>query len=308
MSNRRWTVMIVPHGSDSPRTIAVSEGYLRTGLWAGGVVGGLVLVAALAGLGGMLMPGRFGTYDSRSLSREVRELRSRVAIFQDTLSQLVKRDERLRLLAGLPPADSEARAVALMESRLAIDSELTLPESPTPVRRLSSVARLDIDGLIDRANTLTESFAELSDSIQKTQQRFASTPSIMPTAGWLTSHFSRSRFHPVLHMSRAHEGIDVAAPMGSPIVAPASGVVARVARESGYGLIVEIDHGNGIVTKYAHCSRITVRQGQRVTRGEEIAAVGNTGLSTGPHLHYEIHVNGKVVDPLTFVLPNVITD
>lgn len=308
MSNRRWTVMIVPHGSDSPRTINVSEGYLRTGLWAGGVVGGLVLVAALAGLGGMLMPGRFGTYDSRALSKEVRQLHSRVAIFQDTLSQLVKRDERLRLLAGLPPADSEARAVALMESGLAIDSELTLPESPTPVRRLSSVARLDIDGLIDRANTLSESFTQLSDSIQKTQQRFASTPSIMPTAGWLTSHFSRSRLHPVLLTSRAHEGIDVAAQMGAPIVAPASGVVARVARESGYGLVVEVDHGNGIVTKYAHCSRITVRQGQRVTRGEEIAAVGNTGLSTGPHLHYEIRVNGKVVDPLTFVLPNVITD
>ena len=125
----------------------------------------------------------------------------------------------------------------------------------------------------------------------------------MPTAGWLSSNFSRSRFHPILHYARPHEGIDVSAPMGAPIVAPAAGIVTRVGRETGYGLILEIDHGDGIRTKFAHCSRISVREGQRVRRGEEIANVGNSGLSTGPHLHYEIHVNGKVVDPLTYVLP-----
>jgi murein DD-endopeptidase MepM/ murein hydrolase activator NlpD len=96
--------------------------------------------------------------------------------------------------------------------------------------------------------------------------------------------------------------------MGAPIVAPASGIVINVGRESGYGLIVEINHGNGIVTKYAHASRVLVRKGQRVIRGEVIAAVGNSGISTGPHLHYEIHVNGRVVDPLTYVLPGAIVD
>jgi murein DD-endopeptidase MepM/ murein hydrolase activator NlpD len=91
--------------------------------------------------------------------------------------------------------------------------------------------------------------------------------------------------------------------MGAPIVAPAGGVVIRVVKETGYGNVLEIDHGYGITTKYAHCSRIVVRMGQKVKRGQVIANVGNTGLSTGPHLHYEIHVNGKVVDPLTYVLP-----
>jgi murein DD-endopeptidase MepM/ murein hydrolase activator NlpD len=130
----------------------------------------------------------------------------------------------------------------------------------------------------------------------------------MPTAGWLTSQFTRSRKHPILHVSRPHEGIDVTAPMGAPIIAPASGVVTKARRESGYGNVVEIDHGNGIMTLYAHASRIDVRQGERVTRGQRIAAVGNTGLATGPHLHYEIHVNGKVVDPLTYVLADAIPD
>jgi len=125
----------------------------------------------------------------------------------------------------------------------------------------------------------------------------------MPTAGWLTSQFSRSRFHPILHTSRAHEGIDVVAALGSPIVAPAAGRVIKAERESGYGLMVQIDHGNGLVTTYAHILRIAVSVGQRVTRGQLIATVGNSGLSTGPHLHYEIQLHGKSVDPLTFVMP-----
>lgn len=309
MSHRRWTVMIVPHGSDSPRTIAVSERRLRAAAWIGGVVGIVLLVAAGLGVSGVLRGGVIISGTASAQERELRELRGLMGMLQDTLSQLVKADERLRLVAGLPAADSEARTVAIAEAGRAVDTESVLPESGAArVQRLSSVARLDIDGLIQRANSLTESFDELRDSISSNHRRLASTPSIMPTVGWLTSNFTRSRFHPVLHVSRAHEGIDVAAPMGAPIVAPAAGVISKVGRETGYGLVVEVDHGNGIVTKYAHCSRITVRRGQRVTRGEEIAAVGNSGLSTGPHLHYEIHVNGRVVDPLTFVLPNVIPD
>jgi murein DD-endopeptidase MepM/ murein hydrolase activator NlpD len=124
----------------------------------------------------------------------------------------------------------------------------------------------------------------------------------MPTQGWLTSAFSSMREHPILHLSRPHEGIDVATPMGTPIEAPASGVVAFSGRETGYGNVIIIDHGFGIRTKYAHCSKLIVGTGARVTRGQQIALVGNTGLSTGPHLHYEVLVNGAPVDPLRYVL------
>ena len=126
----------------------------------------------------------------------------------------------------------------------------------------------------------------------------------MPTTGWLSSQFTSSRFHPILHENRPHEGIDVTAPTGTPIVAPATGIVVTAGNDKGFGLSVEIDHGNGIRTRFAHCSRLAVRTGQRVTRGQLIAAVGMTGLATAPHLHYEIHVNGKPVDPLTYVLPD----
>lgn len=130
----------------------------------------------------------------------------------------------------------------------------------------------------------------------------------MPTTGWLSSNFSRSRLHPVLHESRPHEGIDVTAPMGAPIVAPASGIVRAVGFQAGYGNTFEVDHGNGIVTRYAHCSRVMVSNGQRVSRGQLLALVGNTGLTVGPHLHYEVHVDGKPVDPLRYVLPDKLVD
>ena len=133
-------------------------------------------------------------------------------------------------------------------------------------------------------------------------------PSIMPTQGWLSSNFSSMRPHPVLNEARPHEGIDVVAPIGTPILAPGAGVVLSAQRETGYGNTVVIDHGHGIITRYAHASRLLVRVGERVQRGDRIALVGNSGLSTSPHLHYEVHVNGKPVNPMRYVLPAVITD
>jgi murein DD-endopeptidase MepM/ murein hydrolase activator NlpD len=188
-----------------------------------------------------------------------------------------------------------------------LDRDKLYKSDPT-LGRLAFDARTDLDGLIRQANILSASFAEVTDTLARNNQRLASTPSIMPTAGWLSSQFSMHRFHPILHISRPHEGIDVSAPMGAPVVAPASGVVITVTQQRGYGLVLEINHGNGIITKYAHLSRVNVKQGQRVTRGQQIANVGNSGLSTGPHLHYEIHLNGRVVDPTTFVLPGAIPD
>jgi murein DD-endopeptidase MepM/ murein hydrolase activator NlpD len=127
---------------------------------------------------------------------------------------------------------------------------------------------------------------------------------ILPPAGVLTSRFSVSRRHPVLGIRRPHLGVDLRATYGTPILAPSAGVVRRVAREQGFGLMLEIDHGGGVVTKYAHCSRVLVKQGQQVSRGDRIAAVGRSGVASGPHLHYEVRVNDRVVDPLTFAFPD----
>lgn len=298
---RRWTLLIVPHGSDSPRTIAVSERMLRVLKTAAGAAGLVLLMACgviISGVGSGA-----GTPANEQLSEELEHLRSRLTVLQDTIAMIGRRDAQLRLLAGLPEVAPEVREAGIGGPGLPDVESDPLFDTDPALAGLAFGARSDIDGLIRRANILSASFAEVADSLSSHADRLASTPSIMPTAGWLSSRFSRNRRHPILHITRPHEGIDVSAPMGSPIVAPAAGRVTKVAKQRGYGLVLEVDHGNGIKTRYAHCSKIVVKAGQRVTRGQVIANVGNSGLAAGPHLHYEIHVNGRPVDPLTYVLP-----
>jgi murein DD-endopeptidase MepM/ murein hydrolase activator NlpD len=282
-ADRRWTIMLVPNGCDAARTITVSSRAIkRAARLAGGAV---FLVAVLVGAAFT----RSGLSSGQPKAPS-RALQARLDGLLDTIETIARRDEQIRLLAGLP---QDSVAALLTEH----------PADSSVIQRAGLASHPSLEILIRRANSLAASFAEVSDTLSQHAERLSHIPSIMPTAGWLSSAFSRSRFHPILHIARPHEGIDVSAPMGAPIVAPAAGTVTMVTVQTGYGNVLEIDHGDGIVTKYAHCSRIVVRVGQRVKRGQVIANVGNTGLSTGPHLHYEIHVNGRVVDPLTYVLP-----
>lgn len=325
MAEKRWTILIIPPGTGGTRTLHVGERTRRL-IFAGLVSVALLVVAAVATL---FTP--YATPSARLLASENERLRAelqgidtRIAALSDTLAAIGIRDQQIRLLAGLPgdsTADSSvAGAVAAMggASRALASATpgTTASAGATPstglpkpfLGRLGFGARPDIEGLIKRATALSANFRAVNDTLTLNFERLANTPSIMPTTGWLSSHFTQSRFHPILHASRAHEGIDLAAPMGAPIIAPAAGRVISVANEPGYGRTFQIDHGSGIITRFAHCSRIIVHVGQVVTRGQPIATIGNSGLSTGPHLHYEVHVNGKPVDPLRFVLPDKVTD
>lgn len=122
----------------------------------------------------------------------------------------------------------------------------------------------------------------------------------VPAAGGVSGRYSRARAHPLLAVVRPHDGVDIRAPRGSTIVAPAEGRAVRVQRLPEYGLLLEVAHGDDVVTRYAHCAEVLIKAGERVRRGQPIARVGSSGLSTGPHLHYEIRVAGTPVDPLTF--------
>ncbi len=309
MPRRRWTVVFLPPRNEPSRSYELPEWTLRAIAWSGAI--GLILVAAALTV--LFTP--WGTPGSRLVANENEALRREIAVveaqfreLEDTIAGIARREEQMRTLAGLP-IDTARPALAVTASGpLALTASLSgLSLDPAPRRpflgRLGWSTRPDIEGLILRATDLSRSFSDVSDTLERNFKRFASTPSIMPTVGWLSSQFTRSRFHPILHENRPHEGIDVVAPTGTPIVAPAAGRVVFAGSDKGYGLSVEIDHGNGIRTRFAHCSRIGVRTGQQVTRGQLIAAVGSTGLATAPHLHYEIHVEGRPVDPLKYVLP-----
>lgn len=142
---------------------------------------------------------------------------------------------------------------------------------------------------------------ELIVAIREQQDILESIPSIWPTKGKLNSRFGW-RSSPTSGASTFHKGIDIGKNNGEPIVAPANGTVTFVGRQSGYGNCVEIRHANGISTMYAHMKSYTVKRGQEVKRSDVIGYVGNTGRSTGPHLHYEVRVNGVPVDPMKYIL------
>lgn len=116
----------------------------------------------------------------------------------------------------------------------------------------------------------------------------------------MTSSFGM-REHPVLGGRRAHKGVDLAAPVGTPVYAPADGVVGRASWFSSYGLFIELEHGGEMDTRYGHLSRLNVAEGQMVRKGDVIGFVGSTGRSTGPHLHYEVRVDGVAVNPLPYM-------
>lgn len=306
MSKRRWTIIVVPQGSSASRVLEVSYTALKL---VGSVAVAATLLAVLLGYATVsrslnLARAERLEQENVRLAGELSQLHGRVTALSDTVEQLALRDTRIRLLANLEPIDPEVHAAGIggppPAARSAGDESELLGHA--------GQVRVDLNALIRRANLLASSFREAGDSLAEHVERLAATPSIMPTAGWLSSAFTRMREHPILHVARAHEGLDVSAPMGTPIEAPARGTVVSAGWEAGYGNTVTIDHGYGIVTKFAHASRLLVRRGQQVDRGERIALVGNTGLSTGPHLHYEVHVNGRPVDPRRYILPGVVTD
>jgi murein DD-endopeptidase MepM/ murein hydrolase activator NlpD len=307
MPKGRWTIVLVPQGAGPSKVVELSRGVVKL---AAAVA--VVLAVAAVLLGSATVSRRIELSrttrledENTRLAQELGELHSRLTTLSDTIARISQRDAKVRLLANLDPISPQVQAAGI--------GGPAAPPSPgslgTPLLRKAADVRVDANALIRRANLLAASFSAAADSLAAHSDRLAATPSIMPTQGWLSSAFAAMREHPILHIARPHEGIDVSAPMGTPIEAPAAGIVRSTGWEAGYGNTIEIDHGFGIVTRFAHTSRILVRQGQHVQRGERIALVGNSGLATGPHLHYEVHVNGRPVDPLHYVMPdNVVSD
>ncbi len=141
----------------------------------------------------------------------------------------------------------------------------------------------------------------LDQSLLDKDSFLKSTPTIWPTKGWVTSYFGirKSEFSGEKKM---HEGIDIGAMIGSKIISPADGIVTFAGTKPGFGYLVQIDHGYGVETIYAHASSLAVHRGSKVKRGNFLARIGSTGLSTGPHVHYEVRVNGTPVDPMHYIL------
>jgi len=310
MTTSRWTVLFVPHGTAGTRALSVSGTALR-------LVAGVVLIALASGLTAAigvvsrsvdLSHSRQLERSNRTIAGEVARLGGRVDALRDSLDLLSRRDNEARLVAGLDPLNPDVERAGIGGPVGPWpDRDRLLAEGGT-VGREAFAIHTDLDALIRRAGILSASFKEAAESLAAHHTELEATPTIMPTAGYLSSRFAAIRYHPILHENLPHEGIDIAAPYGARIVAPAEGRVIEVGWQEGYGLMVVVDHGYGVETRYAHMSRTAAQVGQVVSRGDLLGYVGSTGLSTGPHLHYEVRVNGRPVDPLKYVLADDYSD
>lgn len=160
-----------------------------------------------------------------------------------------------------------------------------------------------IDQAVKDSNLKEQSVIELWELLSDRQSLLAATPSIAPARGPIGSRFGY-RIDPINGRQKMHAGLDITAPPGTPVRAPADGIVSFAGWDDQFGKLVSIDHGYGVLSRYAHNSQIFVQVGQKVSRYDVIAAVGSTGRSTGPHLHYEVRVNGIAVNPANYVLDN----
>ncbi|MBN2619806.1 peptidoglycan DD-metalloendopeptidase family protein [candidate division WOR-3 bacterium] len=225
------------------------------------------------------------------IEQEFQEL----TIFIDSLQMY---DKQLRAYVSLEPIDDDLRAMGVGGEVLNFYDEIDLS---TEVKDNLTSLSTALDNLLARSRLQKESFNELIASLEEKRYLRDRTPSIIPVQGWFMSGFGY-RLDPFTGRVKMHEGLDIAAPLGTPIVAPAHGRVSFVGDRQGFGLTIEIDHGYGFSTRFAHCQRIKAQVGDNVKRGEVIAYVGNTGKSTGPHLHYEVHVSKVPVNPINYIL------
>jgi murein DD-endopeptidase MepM/ murein hydrolase activator NlpD len=256
-------------------------------------------------LGFLTLPQYFDTPDEKALRREKEELLMHVNYLdkkyekiEEVLANIRQRDKNLyRLLFEAEPIPDEVREAGFGGGDF-YESLKDLNESEI-IEKLYKKS----DILTKQLVVQSKSFDELIELAKEKVEFLAHVPAIQPIKNKdlkrIASGFGR-RFHPILKIWRPHNGIDFTAKIGTPIYATGDGVVSFAGRGNGFGIHIKIDHGFGYKTVYAHLSKLAVRKGQKVKRGQIIGYSGNTGLSAGPHLHYEVHYKGKPVNPVFY--------
>ncbi len=266
------------------------------------VILGLLFIGGVVGFGFM-----FHAYLNTSVKiREISALRQENGYLRGQLDEFEDSYDRVSTrLKSVKEMDEELRALTAVEvpkeqgDLFGIGGpqyeEVSLNELERRHDDLSDQVRQDLDRLLAESKRQEESFNELTCILEEQRNIMDCTPAVWPTRGFLTSKFG-------MRWGRLHAGIDIANKVGTIITAPADGVVLFIGVKQGYGNFLSIAHGYGISTNYGHLYTALVKVGDKVKRGDKIATIGNSGRTTGPHLHYEVRLNGVPVDPLYYIL------
>jgi murein DD-endopeptidase MepM/ murein hydrolase activator NlpD len=301
VAKKSFTLMVIPDHDAPVKRYTIQRSFLmQVGM-------GLMLVVGL-GAGASIhyfqvaadaSENRILRDENLTLRSQLKSVRERIEHIGSTLDRVERFDQKLRAMTllsdpqrnlAMGPTEPEAR-VPTTDTQF---TQLTTTETPKLL-----MGRLD--KLSAEATRQEQSLQELQAYFQDQKSMLASTPSVWPARGWVTSDFGQ-RVDPYTADRVMHSGLDIAAPHGKEVYAPSDGTVVFAGLEGGYGNVIVVDHGYGIKTRYGHLAKMLVKAGDRVKRGALIAAVGNTGRSTGPHLHYEVRVNGIPQNPRKFIL------
>ena len=233
------------------------------------------------------------------LNEDYKTIKAKVKTLQDQMAELEQRDNKVyRSIFESNPLPDSARA-KLIEKQKELDKVTAMEDN------------LIAKDIADQLNNITariayqfQSYDSIARLISKQDVKLASIPAIQPVSNKQLDRIASGfgmRIDPVYGTPKMHKGLDFTAPQGTPIYATGNGTVSEAGfSEGGYGNHVEINHGYGYETVYGHMVKVKVRRGQKVKRGDVIGWVGSTGKSTGPHCHYEVHINGNAVDPVYF--------
>lgn len=232
---------------------------------------------------------------------ELQDFAAKIKELESQVARLNVFDKKLRIIANIEePKGAPKDQLMGMGGDSTTDEELL--SSPAEKKdELILKMRAEMQQLESRAKYQETSFTQLQEQLMKQASFLASTPSIWPARGWVTSTFGE-RTSPFTGFPQLHKGMDIANRAGSPVVASADGIIVQAGTDTGLGRLVVISHGYGIKTTYGHLSESFVHIGQKVKRGTKIGSIGNTGRSTGPHLHYEVSLNGVSVNPAKYIL------
>jgi murein DD-endopeptidase MepM/ murein hydrolase activator NlpD len=229
--------------------------------------------------------------ENATLSERAQRFNESLGQLESRATQLQSSITKLTVMSGVQPAPRAADGgVGGVGGVAGVDLD---PPSRDPEVTLHALSR-SLSDLAERSQRIETFYADQTELL-------AHTPSVWPVRGYFSSGFG-NRTDPFTGGKDFHPGIDISAPRGTNVVAPADGVVVAVGRRGAYGLAIIIDHGYGIITRYGHLERFNVRAGQRVRRGDVIGFVGSTGRSNAPHLHYEVWLDDKLQNPIHYIL------
>ncbi len=296
-----FTFMFLPGPNAKVRTFSISKSVIKSVLLS---VAGVILLSFY--LIYEYNDVKDKVWELQSMREELMQQKAQVQNFALNILDYKRQmfllrdlDTKLRRAVSLGPRDKAQQLLGIGgPDELGLQNLATIGEKKQD-EALKEMHQ-ELTQLKGAASKQEASLQMLIEYFEDKRSLYASTPSVWPVRGWVTSPFG-NRTSPFSGILKFHEGMDIAAQTGTPVVAPADGVVIKAGFSTGYGNMVEISHGYGIRTIFGHNTRLNVKAGQRVKRGDVISYVGDTGTSTGPHLHYEVRLNGLPVNPVKYL-------